>query len=162
MKQVVHQNLTLEMMPVFIGCRCCNRWPHLLWFKATQTYFIQSRDQRSEMGSRDCVPSGGLWGEFISLPSAACDSESRSVMSGSLRPQGLYSPWNPPGQNNGVGILSLLQGIFPTQVSNPGLPHCRRILYQLSHLKQRRKEQRPWGDTELNSFERSFNSNQWK
>jgi len=32
-----------------------------------------------------------------------------------------------------VGILSLLQGIFPTQGSNPGLPHCRRILYQLSH-----------------------------
>ena len=38
-----------------------------------------------------------------------------------------------PGQNTGVGSLSLLQGIFPTQGSNPGLPHCRRILYQLSH-----------------------------
>ena len=45
----------------------------------------------------------------------------------------LYSPWNSPGQNTGVGILSHLQGIFPTQGSNPGLPHCRRILYQLSH-----------------------------
>ena len=32
-----------------------------------------------------------------------------------------------------VGGLSLLQGVFPTQGSNPGLPHCRRILYQLSH-----------------------------
>ena len=42
-------------------------------------------------------------------------------------------PWNSPGQNGGVGSLSLLQGIFPTQGSNPGLPHCRRILYQLSH-----------------------------
>ena len=41
-------------------------------------------------------------------------------------------PWNSPGQNTGVGSLSLLQGIFPTQGSNPGLPHCRRILYQLS------------------------------
>ena len=40
---------------------------------------------------------------------------------------------NSPGQNTGVGSLSLLQGIFPTQGSNPGLPHCRRILYQLSH-----------------------------
>ena len=60
-------------------------------------------------------------------------SESRSVLSDSLRPHGLYSPWNSPGQNNGVGILSLLQGIFPTQGSNPGLPHCRWILYQLSH-----------------------------
>ena len=38
-----------------------------------------------------------------------------------------------PGQNTGVGSLSLLQGIFPTQGSNPGLPHCRWILYQLSH-----------------------------
>ena len=54
-------------------------------------------------------------------------------MSYSLRPHGLYSPWNSPGQNTGVGCLSLLQGIFPTQGSNPGLPHCRRILYQLSH-----------------------------
>ena len=37
------------------------------------------------------------------------------------------------GQNTGVGSFSLLQGIFPTQGSNPGLPHCRRILYQLSY-----------------------------
>ena len=54
-------------------------------------------------------------------------------MSNSLWPHGLYSPWNSPGQNTGVGSLSLLQGIFPTQGSNPGLPHCRGILYQLSH-----------------------------
>ena len=46
---------------------------------------------------------------------------------------GLYNPWNSPGQNTGVGNLSLLQGIFPTQGSNPGLLHCRRILYQLRH-----------------------------
>ena len=37
------------------------------------------------------------------------------------------------GQNTGVGSLSLLQGIFPTEGLNPGLPHCRQILYQLSH-----------------------------
>ena len=43
------------------------------------------------------------------------------------------TPWNSPGQNTGVDSLSLLQGIFPTQGSNPGPPHCRRILYQLSH-----------------------------
>ena len=62
-----------------------------------------------------------------------CESESRSVASDSLWPHGLYSPWNSPGQNTGVGSRSLLQGIFPTQGSNPGLPCCRRILYQLSH-----------------------------
>ena len=44
-----------------------------------------------------------------------------------------YSPWNSPGQNTGVGSLSFLQGIFPTQGLNPGLPHCGQILYQLSH-----------------------------
>jgi len=43
------------------------------------------------------------------------------------------SPWNSPGQNTSVGSCSLLQGIFPTQGSNPGLPLCRRILYQLSY-----------------------------
>ena len=54
-------------------------------------------------------------------------------MSSSLQPNGLNSPWNSPGQNTGVDTLSLLQGIFPTQGSNSGLPVCRRILYQLSH-----------------------------
>ena len=42
-------------------------------------------------------------------------------------------PWNSPGQKTGVGGLSLLHGIFPTQGSNLGLPHCRQIFYQLSH-----------------------------
>ena len=60
-------------------------------------------------------------------------SESRSVVSDSLRHHGLYSPWNSPGQNTGVGSHSLPQGIFPTQGSKPGLLHCRQILYQLSH-----------------------------
>ena len=60
-------------------------------------------------------------------------SESHSVMSDSLWPHELYSPWNSPGQNTGVDRRSLLQGIFPTQGLSPGLPHCRRILYQLSH-----------------------------
>ena len=50
-----------------------------------------------------------------------------------LRPHGLYSPRNSPGQNTGVGSLSLLRGIFPSQGFNPGLPRCKRILYQLSH-----------------------------
>jgi len=38
-----------------------------------------------------------------------------------------------PGKNNGVGCHALLQGTFPTQGSNPGIPHCRQILYCLSH-----------------------------
>ena len=61
------------------------------------------------------------------------ESESCSVMSDYLWPHGLYIPWNSRGQNTVVSSLSLLQGIFPTQGSNPGLLHFRRILYQLSY-----------------------------
>ena len=63
------------------------------------------------------------------------ESESLSVVADSLWHCGLYSPWNFPGQNTGVGSLSLLQGIFPTQGLNPGLLHCREMLYQLSHKR---------------------------
>ena len=57
----------------------------------------------------------------------------RSVMSDSLRPHellptGLLCPWDFPGKNTGVGCHFLLQGNFPTQVSSPGLPHCRQML----------------------------------
>ena len=55
------------------------------------------------------------------------------VVSDSLQPQVLCSPWNSSGQNTGVGSRSLPQGIFPTQGLNPGLPQGRQILYQLSH-----------------------------
>ena len=48
-------------------------------------------------------------------------------------PHALCSPWDSPGQKTGVDGLSLLQGIFPTLGSKPGLPPCRQILYQLSH-----------------------------
>ena len=77
-------------------------------------------------------------------------SESLSVVSDSLWPHGLYNytvhgilqakilewvavPFSTPDQNTGVGSCCLLQGIFQTQGLNPGLPHCRQILYQLSH-----------------------------
>ena len=67
------------------------------------------------------------WGRTLNIHAIArsSQSESCSVMSDSLQLHGLYSPWNSPGQNTGVGTQSLLQGIFPTQGSNPGLPHCR-------------------------------------
>ena len=69
-------------------------------------------------------------------------SESRSVVSDSLWPHGLYSPWNSPGQNTGVSSLSLHQGIFQTQGSNPGLLHCRQELllnkYKVSVLQDKK------------------------
>ena len=78
-----------------------------------------------------CRTSGaGLVLKWVAYPKW---SGSSSVMSDSSWPHGLYSPWNHPVQNTGVGSLSLLQGIFPTLGSNPGLPHYRQILYQLSH-----------------------------
>ena len=66
------------------------------------------------------------------------ESVSRSVTSDSLQPHGpqptrLLRPWNSPGKNTGVGYHFLLQGIFPTQESKPGVPHCRQALYRLSH-----------------------------
>ena len=71
--------------------------------------------------------------ETITMLLIGCEHESCSVLSDSWRPHGLHSPWNSPGQNTGVGSSSLLQGIFPTQGSNPGLWYYRQILYQLSH-----------------------------
>ena len=67
-------------------------------------------------------------------------SESLSVMSDSLQPCRLHSPCNSPGQNTGVGSLSLLQGIVPAQGSNPGLHYCRRILYQVSYQGSRERQ----------------------
>ena len=70
---------------------------------------------------------------YIYMHIYICIFLSRSVTSDSLWPYRLYNPWNSPGQNTEVGSLSLLQGIFPTQGSNPGLLHCTQVLYQLSH-----------------------------
>ena len=67
------------------------------------------------------------------------ESESRSVVSDSLQPHGLYSPWNSSGQNTGEGSLFLLQGIIPTQGPNPGLLHGKWLLYKLSHQASPRK-----------------------
>ena len=76
-------------------------------------------------------------GKGVASSASSCKNcESGSVVSHSLShsfPHGLYSPCNSQGQNTGVSSLTLLQGSFPTQGSNPGLPYCRQILDQLSH-----------------------------
>jgi len=46
---------------------------------------------------------------------------------------GSYVPGDSLGKNTGVGCHALFQGFFPTQGSNPDLPHSRRILYHLTH-----------------------------
>ena len=71
--------------------------------------------------------------------------ESRSVVPESLRPRGLQptrlllenllleNPWDSPDKNTGMDCHFPLQGIFPTQESNPGLLHCRQMIYRLSY-----------------------------
>ena len=68
-----------------------------------------------------CPPSGHL-------PNPGTEPKSPTLQADSL-------PAEPPGEpkDSGMGSLSLLQGIFPTQSLNLRLPHCRQILYQLSH-----------------------------
>ena len=63
---------------------------------------------------------------------------SHSVMSNSLQPHGLWParllcPWDSPSKNTGVDCYSFLQRNFPNQGSNPGLLHCRQVLYHLSY-----------------------------
>ena len=78
------------------------------------------------------------------MPAKSINSDSLKVKMKSLNHIQLFttpwdcSSWNSLGKNTGVGSLSLLQGIFATQGSNPGLPHCRWNLYQLSHQENPR------------------------
>ena len=103
-------------------------------------YFVSLGFSRQEYWSSLPFPSpvDHVLSELSTMTHSSCvdlssESASGSVMSDSLQPHGLYSPWNSPGLNTGECSLPLLHGIFPTQGSNPGVPHCSQILYQLSH-----------------------------
>jgi len=79
-------------------------------------------------------------GKFIVLCACVLHSFSRVRLFATLWTIAyrLLCPWDSPGKNTGVGCHTLLQGIFPTQESNPHLwhlGHCRQILYPLSHLE---------------------------
>ena len=65
---------------------------------------------------------------------------SHSVQPHGLQPVRLLCPWDSPCKNTGVGCHAFLQGIFPTQGSNPGLLQCRWILYHLSHQESPESE----------------------
>ena len=108
-------NFPRELMKCFIVVILHSLW----WVRSLHIHFITVRG----------FPDSSVGKESTEIKW----SESLSVVSDSLWPNRLYSPWNSPGQNMGVGSLSLLQGIFPIQGLNPGLPHCRQILCQLSH-----------------------------
>ena len=104
-----------------ITITCLRRAALLTFCVSGGPYFYPSRDSFTEL--------------FNSISNQHTACESHSVVSDSLWPHGLHSPWNSPGQNTGVSSHSLLQGIFPPQASNPGLLHCRQFLYQLSHQR---------------------------
>ena len=67
------------------------------------------------------------------LVSVSCSIPLNSLQLHGLQLDRIFYPWDSPGKNMGVSCHSLLQGIFPTRGSNPGLPHCRQTLYPLSH-----------------------------
>ena len=100
-----------------------------------------SSHQESEMKRhpRLYLPSKSLpiFKNIFTYPMCVCvrgSVKSISLWPHRLWPARLLCPWNSPGKNIGVDCLSLLQGIFLTQGLNLGLPHCRQILYCLSHL----------------------------
>ena len=105
-----------------------DRWRH--WGTARSPCPVQR-------GRTELNPNTGLQG-LHSYP-LCCAVLSCLVMPDSLRPHGLYRPpgfsvhGDSPGRNIGVGCHAPLQAIFPSQGSNPGLPHCGQILSQLSH-----------------------------
>ena len=91
------------------------------WTVAYQTPPSMGFSRQEYWSGLPCPPPGDL-------PNLGIEPRSSTLRADSLPAEPLGKP-----RNTGVGSHSLLQGIFPTQGSNPGPPHCKRILYQLSH-----------------------------
>ena len=109
-------------------------WVNLFWWKHKITTNCWSTiDKKLKKKKLEPIKKDILHTKTKKKSQGDGESESHSGVSDSLWLHGLYSLWNSPVQNTGVGSHSLLQGIFPTQGSNPVLPHCRHILYQQSH-----------------------------
>ena len=79
-------------------------------------------------------PTKGSNQHLLQVPHESEDAHSCPTLCNPMEPARLPCPWDFPGKNTGVGCHFLLQGIFLTQGSNSGLPHCRQTLYHLSHL----------------------------
>ena len=138
---------------VLVTQLCLTLWPQGLWPRGSSVHgILQARRlEWVAFPSPGDLPNPGIKPRSHALQADSLKSEppinyavlcamlSCSVMSDSLRPHGLYSSpgssvhGDSPGKNTSVGCHALFQEIFPTQGSNPGLPHCRQILYCLSH-----------------------------
>ena len=81
---------------------------------------------------------------MLPTESESCSVVSNSLWPHELQPIRLLCPWDSPGKNTRVGCHFLLQGIFQIQGSNPGLLHCRQILYHLSCLGSPIDSCSPW------------------
>ena len=91
------------------GCR--TQLPPVAWMPLQHSCLMVGWLQFAHTCHWQTIYDGSSWSVLF----VKKESESCSVVSNTLRPHGLYSPWNSPGQNTGVGSLSLLQGIFPIQ-----------------------------------------------
>ena len=111
----------------FIYCfsKSYSFWPHIL-NKALKEYYCNYLLWRVDFSVTCTVLCLVTQSHLMLCDPMDCDSPGSSVHGDS------------PGKNTGVGCHALLQGIFPTQGLNPGLPHCRQILYHLSHQKSPR------------------------
>ena len=87
--------------------------------------------EAGDLSPSSCVLSDEIF--FLKVISKVAQSCPTLCDPNGLQPTRLLCPWNFPGTSTGVDCHFLLQGIFPTQGSNPGLPHCRQTLYHLSH-----------------------------
>ena len=115
---------------------CVAHADHIQWESLECKSPVDSRAFQTS-SKRNCyycpLPALPKCHSILSLVEFVLVSASHSVVSCPLWPHGLCSPWNSPGQKNGVGWHFFLQVIFFTRGLNPGLLHCRQILYHVNH-----------------------------
>ena len=114
----------------FLGVLCCTMFCSASYWTCTMCYVICMLVAQKYTSSLIYVHVFVLI--YILVSVFGCSGVSDSLQPHGLQPARLLCPWDSPGKNPGVGCHALLQGIFPTQGSNPGLLGCRQILYQLS------------------------------
>ena len=129
-------SLTIREIQIKITIKC-----HLIPVR-----MVITNNNKKKTRNNKCWQERGEKGALCTAGVYVCFSF--SVVSNSLQPHGLWllCPWNCPGKNTGLGSHPLLQGILPTQGSNPGLLHCRQILY---HLRATREALHCWRECQL-------------
>ena len=116
-------------------CPLAEEWIKKMWYVCTHTHththngllLIHKKEQNCP---HFLIPASMVFPEF---PSVTHLDMSDSLWPHRLQPIRLLCPQDFPGKNTGMGCHFFLEGIFPIQESNPGLPHVRQILYHLSH-----------------------------